>query len=125
MSEAPLVSVVIPSYNRLHCLPRAIASVLAQSHPALELIIVDDGSTDGTHDWARTFACPIPFTFHPLERNMGAAAARNRGIELARGLTSRSWTATISGIRKRSRASWPPLRPRARNMAPPIPVSPA
>ena len=85
MSEAPLVSVVIPSYNRLHCLPRAIASVLAQSHPALELIIVDDGSTDGTHDWARTFACPIPFTFHPLERNMGAAAARNRGIELARG----------------------------------------
>ena len=85
MSEAPLVSVVIPSYNRLHCLPRAIASVLAQSHPALELIIVDYGSTDGTHDWARTFACPIPFTFHPLERNMGAAAARNRGIELARG----------------------------------------
>jgi glycosyltransferase involved in cell wall biosynthesis len=85
MSEAPLVSVVIPSYNRLHCLPRAIASVLAQSHPALELIIVDDGSTDGTHEWAASFACPIPFTFHPLERNMGAAAARNRGIELARG----------------------------------------
>ena len=85
MSEAQLVSVVIPSYNRLHCLPRAIASVLAQSHRALELIIVDDGSTDGTHDWARDFACPIPFTFHPLERNMGAAAARNRGIALAKG----------------------------------------
>ena len=81
----PLISVVIPSYNRLHCLPRAIASVVAQTHPAIELIVVDDGSTDGTHDWARTFDCPMPFTFHPLERNMGAAAARNRGIELAQG----------------------------------------
>ncbi len=85
MSEAPLVSVVIPSYNRLHCLPRAIASVVAQSHPAIELIIVDDGSTDGTREWAASFSSPVPFVFHPLERNMGAAAARNRGIELARG----------------------------------------
>ncbi|HEV2673900.1 MAG TPA: glycosyltransferase family A protein [Aliidongia sp.] len=85
MSPPPLVSVVIPSYNRLHCLPRAIASVVAQSHRALEIIIVDDGSTDGTAEWAAGFACPVPFRFHPLERNMGAAAARNRGIELAEG----------------------------------------
>ncbi|MDB5360386.1 MAG: glycosyltransferase family protein [Rhodospirillales bacterium] len=85
MSEAPLVSVVIPSFNRLHCLPRAVASVLAQSHPAIELIIVDDGSTDGTRDWAGGFKCPVPFIFHPLEHNMGAAAARNRGVELAQG----------------------------------------
>ncbi|HLZ66874.1 MAG TPA: glycosyltransferase family 2 protein [Aliidongia sp.] len=85
MSDVPLVSVVIPSYNRLHCLPRAIASVVAQSHPAIELIIVDDGSTDGTREWAAGFSCPLPFRFQPLERNMGAAAARNRGIELAQG----------------------------------------
>jgi glycosyltransferase involved in cell wall biosynthesis len=85
MSEAPLVSVVIPSYNRLHCLPRAIASIEAQSHPLIELIVVDDGSTDGTHEWAANFQCAVPFRFHPLERNMGAAAARNRGIELAQG----------------------------------------
>ena len=85
MSSPPLVSVVIPSYNRLHCLPRAIASVVAQSYRPIEIIIVDDGSTDGTAGWAAGFACPVPFRFHPLERNMGAAAARNRGIELAEG----------------------------------------
>jgi glycosyltransferase involved in cell wall biosynthesis len=85
MSSLPLVSVVIPSYNRLHCLPRAIASVLAQSHPVQEIIVVDDGSSDGTAQWAAGFASPVPFRFHPLERNMGAAAARNRGIELATG----------------------------------------
>ncbi|GGE99182.1 glycosyl transferase [Aliidongia dinghuensis] len=85
MSSPPLVSVVIPSFNRRHCLPRAIASVVAQSHPALEIIVVDDGSTDGTAEWAAGFSCPVPFRFHPLERNMGAAAARNRGIDLAEG----------------------------------------
>jgi glycosyltransferase involved in cell wall biosynthesis len=85
MFPSPLVSVVIPSYNRLHCLPRAIASVVGQSHQPLEIIIVDDGSTDGTAGWAATFDCPVPFRFVPLERNMGAAAARNRGIELATG----------------------------------------
>ena len=85
MPDTPLVSVVIPSYNRLHCLPRAIASIVAQSYRPIEIIVVDDGSTDGTADWAAGYDGPVPFRFHPLERNMGAAAARNRGIELAEG----------------------------------------
>ena len=81
----PLVSVVIPSYNRQGCLARALNSVLAQTYRPIEIIVVDDGSTDGTIDSFGSYACSVPFLFHALGRNMGAAIARNRGIELSKG----------------------------------------
>jgi glycosyltransferase involved in cell wall biosynthesis len=81
----PLVSVVIPSFNRQACLRRAIDSVIAQSYRPIEIIVVDDGSTDGTIDTFTGLECGVPFLFHPLESNMGAAIARNRGVELANG----------------------------------------
>jgi glycosyltransferase involved in cell wall biosynthesis len=79
-----MVSVVLPSYNRAHLIRRAIASVLSQSYRAFELIVVDDGSTDGTREVADTFDDPrIQYIRH--SRNRGAAAARNTGIEASQG----------------------------------------
>ncbi len=79
-TTSPAFSVVIPTYNRAHTLPRAIESVLAQSFKDFELIIVDDGSTDETPKILERY--PIRVIHQP---NQGVSAARNRGIEAARG----------------------------------------
>ncbi len=75
-------SVVIPTYNRLNVLPRAVASVLAQDEPDFELIIVDD-STDGTREWLTTLTDPRIKTILS-ERPRGVSAARNLGIAAVR-----------------------------------------
>ena len=75
-------SVVIPSYNCLNVLPRAVASVLAQDEPDLELIIVDD-STDATRDWLAKLTDRRVKVILP-ERRRGVSAARNLGIAAAR-----------------------------------------
>jgi glycosyltransferase involved in cell wall biosynthesis len=78
----PLVSVVIPVFNGEAFLREAVRSVLAQKHRAVEVIIVDDGSTDGTKDVVKS----LPETVRYLQQtNQGPAAARNRGIEQAQG----------------------------------------
>lgn len=78
----PLVSVVIPVFNGERFLREAVQSVLTQNYSPLEIIIVDDGSTDGTATVARS----LPETVRYLHQsNQGAAAARNRGIEHAQG----------------------------------------
>jgi glycosyltransferase involved in cell wall biosynthesis len=77
----PEVSVIIPTYNRCAMLLEAIDSVLAQSVTAFELIIIDDGSTDGTEDHLARLGEAI--RFERIERS-GPAAARNRGVALAR-----------------------------------------
>ncbi len=79
-TTSPTFSVVIPTYNRAHTLPRAIESVLAQSFKDFELIVVDDGSTDETPKILERY--PIRVIHQP---NRGVSAARNRGIEAARG----------------------------------------
>ena len=77
-----LVSVVIPVFNGERFLREAVESVLAQKHSPLEVIIVDDGSTDNTATVARN----LPETVRYLHQtNQGPAAARNRGIEQAQG----------------------------------------
>ncbi len=79
-----MVSVVLPSYNRAHLIRRAIASVLSQSYRAFELVVVDDGSTDGTREVMDTLDDPrIQYIRH--SRNRGAAAARNTGIGAGEG----------------------------------------
>ncbi len=75
------VSVIIPTYNRRHTLPRALDSVLAQSHPASEIIVIDDGSTDGT---AGLIQQHYPQTHYLYQDNRGVSAARNLGIQHAR-----------------------------------------
>jgi glycosyltransferase involved in cell wall biosynthesis len=76
----PEVSVIIPTYNRRAMLVAAIDSVLAQSFRAFELIVIDDGSTDGTAEHLARLGETIR-----IERieHRGPAAARNRGVELA------------------------------------------
>ena len=77
----PEVSVIIPAYNRRAMLLEAIDSVLAQSASAFELIVIDDGSTDGTFEHLAQLAKPIR-----IERidHRGPAAARNHGVAIAR-----------------------------------------
>jgi glycosyltransferase involved in cell wall biosynthesis len=78
----PLVSVIIPVFNGERFLREAVESVLAQKYSPVEIIIVDDGSTDDTATVARSF----PETVRYLHQtNHGPAAARNRGIEQAQG----------------------------------------
>jgi GT2 family glycosyltransferase len=75
------VSVIIPTYNRAAFLPKAVHSVLAQSHVPAEVIVVDDGSTDETETVCRTFPAPVRYL---RQRNSGQAAARNLGLSEAR-----------------------------------------
>ncbi len=81
---APTVSVVIPSYNRETSIVQSIKSVLDQSYEDFELIIVDDGSTDGTVAAMRVVTDPRLKVIE-MGTNAGASVARNIGIEAARG----------------------------------------
>ena len=78
----PLVSVVIPSYNRRDLLAEAVASVQAQTYDPLEIIVVDDGSTDGTDEMIRQRFPGVRLLRQPRR---GVSAARNRGIAAAQG----------------------------------------
>lgn len=78
----PLVSIVIPCWNGERFVADAIESALAQTYPHVEIIVIDDGSTDRTADVLRSFGDRIRWESGP---NRGACIARNRGLELARG----------------------------------------
>ena len=82
MENRPLVSVVIPVYNYERYLAEAINSVLAQTYRPIEVIVVDDGSTDGSAQVAKRFADSVRYCF---QANSGTSAARNRGAYLASG----------------------------------------
>lgn len=79
------VSVVIPVYNYAHTLERAVNSVLNQTYEPLEIIIVDDGSTDGTKDVGQELAEKIQKVRYIYKGNGGVATARNRGVEESKG----------------------------------------
>ncbi len=76
------ISVIVPTYNRQASLARALDSVLAQTRPAEEIIVVDDGSTDATAEMVRQRYPQVRY-FH--QTNRGVSAARNHGIARARG----------------------------------------
>jgi glycosyltransferase involved in cell wall biosynthesis len=82
MNQDPLVSVVIPTYNRARLVCSAVESVLAQTWPTVEIIVVDDGSTDHTLEALARFGDRIRVV---SQGNAGPAAARNRGACVARG----------------------------------------
>jgi len=81
------VSVIIPTYNRAHVLKRSIQSVMNQTYKELEIIVVDDGSTDDTKDLINKLQQQderIKYIRH--DKNRGAAAARNTGIKASAGI---------------------------------------
>ena len=84
-SAVPLVSVISPFHNRRHCLPALIETLRHQTFTDFELIIVDDGSTDGLADAVAQIETEFSIRFIRFKRNRGAAAARNAGIDDARG----------------------------------------
>ena len=85
MSDSPLLSVIIPVYNSAQYLMRAVDSIKEQKYPNLEIILIDDGSTDGSD-----ILCDILSkhdnqikTIH--SKNEGPAVARNKGLDVANG----------------------------------------
>jgi len=80
--DLPFISVVIPSYNRSHCVCNAILSVMSQTFTDYEIIVVDDGSTDNTEEALQPYLLKIA---HIFQKNKGVSAARNTGIRAAKG----------------------------------------
>lgn len=84
--STPQISVIVPTYNREHVLERALDSIVAQTVDDWEIIVIDDGSTDGTPDVAARYGSRLKDRFtYVHQENRGAGAARNRGIDAARG----------------------------------------
>ena len=80
-STADVVSVVIPTYNSSKFLPVAIESVIDQTHSAIEIIVVDDGSSDDT----KLICDRYPAVKYIYQSNQGAASARNTGFRASQG----------------------------------------
>src|SRR5688500_17587486 len=78
-----LTSIIIPAYNAASYLPDSVGSVIAQTYPHWELIIVNDGSTDNTLQVLESFTDPRIRCIH--QANSGVSTARNNGIENAKG----------------------------------------
>ena len=80
-----LVSVIIPTFNRAHCIERCVRSVLQQSFSNLEVIVVDDGSTDNTADCLHSLIAEDSRIHYIQQPNGGVSAARNTGLRQAQG----------------------------------------
>jgi glycosyltransferase involved in cell wall biosynthesis len=83
--EAPLVSVIVPTYNRAYCLARAVDSALGQTHQNVEVILIDDGSTDNTAAQVLEKYGSEARVRYTHQANTGISGARNAGISRARG----------------------------------------
>jgi len=81
----PKVSVIIPTYNRAHCVGRSIKNALDQTYRDIEILIVDDGSTDETFEAVKPFFIYPQVRYLRHKKNKGCQAARNTGIKNARG----------------------------------------
>jgi glycosyltransferase involved in cell wall biosynthesis len=85
MMDKPLVSVVVPTFNRAYCIENTINSALSQTYDHLELIIIDDGSYDRTEELILSKFGADPRVRYVFKPNGGVSNARNHGIQLARG----------------------------------------
>ena len=76
------ISVIIPSYNSAHFLPETLESVFAQTYKNLEIIVIDDGSTDNTEEAIKPYLNRVTYI---KKQNAGPASARNLGLQKATG----------------------------------------
>jgi glycosyltransferase involved in cell wall biosynthesis len=84
--DKPLVSIVIPLFNKIDWIPQTINSVVNQTYKNWECIIIDDGSTDGSFELATSLAEKHPGTWRIVRQpNSGQSVARNRGLEISSG----------------------------------------
>jgi glycosyltransferase involved in cell wall biosynthesis len=79
------VSVIIPAFNRARYIRQTLESVLNQSYPNIELIVVDDGSTDGTREVLESYTGKLTLLQHPDRQNRGQSASINLGLDHASG----------------------------------------
>jgi len=78
----PTVSICIPTYNRREHLTETLASMFAQAFKNFDVVVLDDGSTDGTKEMIKTKGCPVKYY---LQENQGESAVRNKLLELPKG----------------------------------------
>lgn len=84
MNFKPLISIIIPTYNRGYCVGNAIKSAINQTYKNLEIIVIDDGSNDNTNEVVESFKDNrIKFYKHKI--NKGTLAAKNTGFDIAKG----------------------------------------
>ena len=84
MNNQPLISIIITTYNRAHYIVKAIKSILSQNYQNIEIIIVDDGSTDGTKDFVQPYLNDKKI-YYIYQKNQGVSVARNNGIKSSNG----------------------------------------
>jgi glycosyltransferase involved in cell wall biosynthesis len=80
-----LVSVIIPTYNRAYCLGATVDSALAQTHCEVEVLVVDDGSSDHTREFVLDQYRHEPRVRYLYQENTGVSGARNHGLRAAQG----------------------------------------
>lgn len=83
--QRPLVTVIIPTFNRLKWISICLDSIKSQTYPHIETLVIDDGSTDGTVEWLQSQPAYSFARIHEQPKNGGASVARNDGIRLAQG----------------------------------------
>ena len=81
----PLISIIVPCYNVADYLEECVLSLVKQSYKNLEILLIDDGSTDSTADIAKSLADKYENVFYHYKTNGGLSSARNRGIDLSKG----------------------------------------
>ena len=84
-NNVPLITVIVPVYNKVNYVTRCIDSILAQSYKNLQVILVDDGSTDGSSDICDEYAAKDSRVEVVHKKNGGLSSARNCGIRIAKG----------------------------------------
>ena len=100
----PLVSVIMPVYNGEKYIRKAVESVYEQE-VSLELLVIDDGSTDHTEEVLSAYEGREDFRYIKNQQNMGAAGSRNRGVGLAQGTYISFWMQMTGGVRQAERTA--------------------